>query len=129
MRYTLYLEHPEYLIGLKALRQYNKIAHKEVLFHVLPNIREGNLIGETEDGVHYKVYLTADSKFVFVHGRIYLTYTVHEDYVAEITGIEPSETMKKLYRSLVDIVDGVPITGPGDRFKLGLYTSMKGGTL
>lgn len=127
MKYTLYLEHQEYTIGMRALRQYNKKAHKEVLFNVLPNIRSGNLIGETEDGKHYKVALSTDPKFVFVHGRVYLTYIIHEDFVAEITGIEPSETLTKLYRSLVDVVEGVPITGPKDKFKLGLYNSMKGG--
>ena len=124
--YITDLENDSYRIGLKALSKYNRLAYKEVLFNVLPNIRAGKFIGDTSDGTNYVVTLPCDDRFIKIHGKVYLHYNVTGRKVT-ITALEPAKTLEKLHRKLVNVHDGVPITDQKDLFKLNLYNYMKGG--
>lgn len=123
--YMTDLESKSYQIGLKALSKYNRLAYKEILFTVLPNLRNGKFLGETTDGKNYILSLTCDEAFVKVHGEVYIHYSVDGRKVT-ITTIEPAQILEKLHRKLVSVHDGIPITDNKDLFKLNLYKCMKG---
>lgn len=123
--YVTNAENESYRIGLKALSKYNRLAYKEIIFNILPNIRIGNFLGETSDGIHYIITLPCDEKFSKIHGQVYLHYEI-SDHSVTMTSLEPSQILIKLHRKLVNICDGVPITDNKDLFKLHLYNCMKG---
>lgn len=116
-------ESKEYQIGLKALRKYNMLAYKEIIFNVMPQLRSGKLLGKTKDKCHFKVELPADDLFVKVYGPVYLLYYV-EDNIVVMQSIEPFKTFEKFYRKLVSVRDGIPITEDKDLFKIQLFKTM-----
>lgn len=109
---------------LRSLRKYNMLAYKKIIFDVLPQLRNGKLVGDKIKRATYRVELPCDAKFKYIHGQVYLIYQKHKHIIDLIT-IEPSDILIKLHGSLCDTLDGVPITSERDLFKLNLYKLVK----
>lgn len=68
----------------RALRKYNMLAYKKLLFYYYPNLKEGKFDGKIieqnkEAGrTKYELELPADEIFKKIHGHISVIYTVNE---------------------------------------------------
>ncbi len=78
-----YLNENEYHKKERAIRKYNMLAYKKLLFDFYPSIREGNFLGvitsnnDKEEQTTYELKLPTDAMFNKVHGDIILKYTVY----------------------------------------------------
>lgn len=116
----------KYNVGLKALSKYNRLAYKKVILEVIPQLKEGMLLGESADNINYSLNLPCTPKFTLVHGQLQLKFYVdHTRQVVYLESIEPYDKLLSLYRSLVDVREGVPITDKRDLFKLRIIKSLE----
>lgn len=119
MFYTLYLESNKYQTALKALSKYNRLAYKYILFTVIPELKDGHLIGNKLDDITYSIDLPCDSLFEYVHGKIQLKYHINtKDNQIIIDTIEPYNLLNQMYRKLITVKDGIPVTSKQDLFRL-----------
>ena len=78
-----YLNENEFRKKERAIKKYNMLAYKKLLFDFYPNLREGNLLGvvtsnNTKEGItKYELKLPTDVMFNKVHGDIMLHYTAY----------------------------------------------------
>lgn len=120
-------DNKNFLVGLRALDKYNKLAYKQLLFDILPKLRNGEFIGETKDKKNYKVKLSCDETFKQIHGQLFFTYTVdRKNKVIYLNQIEPFKKLLQLYQKLSKVQNGVPLLNDADAFKLNLLKYMKG---
>lgn len=77
-----YLNENEFRKKERAIKKYNMLAYKKLLFKIYPSFREGTFLGvrqETnKDYAKYDLKVPTDSMFAKVHGDIILHYTVYE---------------------------------------------------
>lgn len=78
-----YLNENEFRKKERAIKKYNMLAYKKLLFEFYPSLREGNLLGvitsnNTDEGItKYELKLPTDIMFNKVHGDIMLHYTAY----------------------------------------------------
>ena len=78
-----YLNENEFRKKERAIKKYNMLAYKKLLFEFYPSLREGNLLGvvtsnnEKEGITKYELKLPTDVMFNKVHGDIMLHYTAY----------------------------------------------------
>ena len=78
-----YLNENEYRKKERAVKKYNMLAYKKLIFEYYPSLREGNFIGvifsrnDKEDTITYELKLPTDPMFSKVHGDITLSYTIY----------------------------------------------------
>lgn len=77
-----YLNENEYRKKERAIKKYNMLAYKKLLFKFYPSFREGTFLGvktsKEKDQTKYELKVPTDSMFAKVHGDIILHYTVYE---------------------------------------------------
>ena len=77
-----YLNENEYRKKEHAIKKYNKLAYKKLLFNFYHEFREGNFLGvevshnEKDNSFKYELKIPTDNMFNKVHGDIILHYTV-----------------------------------------------------
>ena len=76
-----YLNENEFRKKERAIKKYNMLAYKKLLFSFYPSLKEGDLLGvivsNSEDVTKYELKLPTDVMFNKVHGDIMLHYTVY----------------------------------------------------
>ena len=78
-----YLNENEFRKKERAIKKYNMLAYKKLLFEFYPSLKEGNLLGvvtsnNVKDGItKYELKLPTDVMFNKVHGDIMLHYTAY----------------------------------------------------
>ena len=78
-----FLNENEFRKKERAIKKYNMLAYKKLIFDFYPSLKEGNFLGvmtghnDKEDTSTYELKLPTDSKFNKVHGDIILHYTVY----------------------------------------------------
>ena len=78
-----YLNENEFRKKERAIKKYNMLAYKKLLFEFYPSLKEGNLLGvvassSTKEGItKYELKLPTDAMFNKVHGDIMLHYTAY----------------------------------------------------
>lgn len=78
-----YLNENDYRKKERAIKKYNMLAYKKLLFDFYPSLREGNFIGvitshnEIDDTTTYELKLPTDVMFNKVHGDVILKYTAY----------------------------------------------------
>lgn len=79
-----YVNENEFHKKERAIKKYNMLAYKKLLFDYYPSLRDGNFPGvmtssnEEDNTSKYELTLPTDKTFVMVHGNITLHYTVYE---------------------------------------------------
>ena len=79
-----YLNENEFRKKERAIKKYNMLAYKNLIFDCVPNLRSGNFQGvltskNSQEGIlKYEYKLPTDRMFAKVHGEIILHYTVYE---------------------------------------------------
>lgn len=78
-----YLNENEFKKKENAIKKYNKLAYKKLLFKIYPSFREGSFLGiitnETNNTTNYELKIPSESTFNKVHGDIILKYTVYKN--------------------------------------------------
>ena len=78
-----YLNENEFRKKERAIKKYNMLAYKKLIFEFYPSLREGNFIGvesshnDVEDTTTYELKLPTDAMFNKVHGDVILQYTAY----------------------------------------------------
>lgn len=78
-----YLNENEFRKKENAIKKYNKLAYKKLLFKIYPSFRDGSFLGiitsELDNTVKYELKIPSESTFNKVHGDIILNYTVYKN--------------------------------------------------
>ena len=78
-----YVNENEFRKKERAVKKYNMLAYKKLLFDYYPSLREGNfqgvLVSSNEKDMidKYELTLPTDKTFTMVHGNITLHYSVY----------------------------------------------------
>ena len=84
-----YLNENEFRKKERAIKKYNMLAYKKLVFDFYPSFRDGEFKGvvvskNTKDGItKYELKLPTDRMFAKVHGDVKLYYTVYENQKLE----------------------------------------------
>ena len=95
-----YLNENEFRKKERAIKKYNMLAYKKLLFDFYPSLRDGNLLGvitsnNVEEGItKYELKLPTDIMFNKVHGDIMLHYLVLVTGCMSVGKIQESEVFR-----------------------------------
>ena len=123
-----YLNENEFRKKERAIKKYNMLAYKKLLFEYYPRIREGNILGievsRNKDVTNYELKLPTDVMFNKVHGEIILHYSVyHNQKIIMLDNITPDEILTEGHQKELTTYKGVMISkshANKDIFKINL---------
>ena len=131
-----YLDENKFRVRERAVRKYNTLAYKRLLFEYYPKLKEGEFLGKpiktNEDGsLMMELSLPTDTMFKKVHGEMKLHYTVYPDKkIILLTNITPDGILEEGHRSELKAYKGVMISKidpKRDMFKVNLLDKMNKG--
>ena len=118
----------------RAIKKYNMLAYKKLLFDYYPSLREGNFLGvlvSTNEKDHidkYELTLPTDKTFVKVHGNITLHYSVYKDNnTVMLETLTPEDILTEGHQKELTTYKGVMVSKSHkelDMFKINLLNSM-----
>ena len=123
-----YVNENEFRKKERAIKKYNMLAYKKLLFEYYPRIREGNFLGievsRNKDVTNYELKLPTDVMFNKVHGEIILHYSVyHNQKIIMLDNITPDEILTEGHQKELTTYKGVMISkshADKDIFKINL---------
>ena len=129
-----YLNENEFRKKERAVKKYNMLAYKKLVFDFYPSFRDGDFKGiivskNTKDMItKYELKLPTDRMFAKVHGDVVLHYTVYYDSnVVLLTNITPDSILEEGHRSELGTYKGVMISKTNkekDMFKVNLLNAL-----
>ena len=129
-----YINENEFKKKERAIKKYNMLAYKKLLFDYYPALREGNFQGilvstnEKEKTEKYELTLPTDKTFVKVHGNITLHYTVYlEQKTVILETLTPEDILTEGQQKELTTYKGVMVSKSHkelDMFKINLLNSM-----
>ena len=129
-----YLNENEFRKKERAVKKYNMLAYKKLLFDYYPNLREGNFQGvlvssnEKEKIDKYELTLPTDKTFTMVHGNITLHYSVYLDQkIVMLETLTPEDILTEGHQKELTTYKGVMVSKSHkdlDMFKINLLNSM-----
>ena len=119
---------------IAALKKYNMLAYKKLIFDCVPKLRDGNMQGvivskNSKEGIiKYEFKLPTDRMFSQVHGDVVLHYTLYENQkIIMLDTITPEEILSEGHQKELQTYKGVMISkshAERDMFKINLLNSM-----
>ena len=129
-----YLNENEFRKKERAIKKYNMLAYKKMLFEYYPALRDGNFVGvlssqdEKQKINKYELKLPTDSTFNKVHGDIILHYSVYLDQkIVMLDDITPDEILTEGHQKELTTYKGVMISkthAEKDIFKINLLNML-----
>ena len=129
-----YINENEFRKKERAVKKYNMLAYKKLLFDYYPSLREGNFLGvmvSTNEKDHidkYELTLPTDKTFVKVHGNITLHYSVYKDNnTVMLETLTPEDILTEGHQKELTTYKGVMVSKSHkelDMFKINLLNSM-----
>ena len=129
-----YINENEFRKKERAIKKYNMLAYKKLLFDYYPSLREGNFLGvliSTNEKDHiykYELTLPTDKTFVKVHGNITLHYSVYKDSnTVMLETLTPEDILTEGHQKELTTYKGVMVSKSHkdlDMFKINLLNSM-----
>lgn len=129
-----YVNENEFKKKEKAIKKYNMLAYKKLLFEYYPALREGNFQGvvvstdKENDIVNYELKLPTDKMFAQVHGNIVLHYSVYEGQkIVMLKTLSPEEVLSEGHREELTTYKGVMVTKSNkdrDIFMINLFSEL-----
>ena len=129
-----YINENEFRKKERAIKKYNMLAYKKLLFDYYPSLREGNFLGvmvSTNEKDHidkYELTLPTDITFVKVHGNITLHYSVYkDDNIVMLETLNPEDILSEGHQKELTTYKGVMVSKSHkelDMFKINLLNSM-----
>lgn len=130
-----YLNENEFRKKERAVKKYNMLAYKKLMFDFYPNFREGKFDGvitskNTKDKIFkYDLKLPTDAMFSKVHGDIILHYTVYESQkIVMLDTIDPEEILTEGHQKELSTYKGVMVSkshAEKDMFKINLLNMLE----
>ena len=123
-----YLNENDFRKKERAIKKYNMLAYKKLLFEIYPALREGKfngvLVNANEDINKYEQTLPTDEMFKRIHGQIKLHYTVYEkEKVVMLDTLTPEDILTEGAHKELTTYKGVTISkshSEKDMFKINL---------
>ena len=131
-----YLDENDYRKKERAIKKYNMLAYKKLLFDFYPSIKEGNFLGvmthhnDKEETSTYELKLPTDVMFNKVHGDITLHYTAyHKQKVIMLDDIStPDDILTEGHQKELTTYKGVMVSkshAKKDIFKINLLNMLE----
>ena len=129
-----YINENEFKKKERAIKKYNMLAYKKLLFDYYTSLREGNFLGvlvstnEQDNIDKYELTLPTDKTFVKVHGNITLHYSVYLDQkTIMLETLTPEDILTEGHQKELTTYKGVMVSKSHkdlDMFKINLLNSM-----
>ena len=129
-----YLNENEFRKKERAVKKYNMLAYKKLVFDFYPAFRDGNFMGvivskNTKDGItKYELKLPTDRMFAAVHGDVKLHYTVYENQKIELlVSLTPEDILTEGHQKELSTYKGVMVSkshADRDMFKINLLNML-----
>ncbi len=129
-----YLNENEFRKKERAVKKYNMLAYKKLIFEFYPEFREGVFNGvivskNTNDGIiKYELKLPTDTLFSKVYDDLVLHYTVYEKQkIVMLNTITPEDILTEGHQKELTTYKGVPVSkshAEKDMFKINLLNML-----
>lgn len=129
-----YLNENEFRKKERAVKKYNMLAYKKLVFDFYPSFRDGEFKGvvtskNTKDGItKYELKLPTDRMFAKVHGDVVLHYTVYENQkIVMLDTLTPEEILSEGHQKELSTYKGVMVSkshADRDMFKINLLNML-----
>ncbi len=130
-----YLKENEFKKKERAIKKYNMLAYKKLIFDFYPALKEGNFLGimvshsDKKKTSNYELKLPADQMFNKVHGDIILYYTVyHKQKIVMLDNFTPEELLTEGHQKELTTYKGVMVSkshAEKDIFKINLLNMLE----
>ncbi|MFA5602262.1 MAG: hypothetical protein WDA21_00815 [Bacilli bacterium] len=128
-----YFDEIEYKKLERAVKKYNMLAYKDLIFNCYSKLRsgvfEGEKISTDNDITTYEYKLPTTTMFVRVHGYLRLNYTVNEkENLIILNTLKPTEILEAGHRSELNTYKGVMVSKDNaakDKFKIELLNMIQ----
>jgi len=130
-----YLNENEFRKKERAIKKYNMLAYKKLIFEFYPSLKEGNLLGvlsshnNHDNTSKYELKLPTDAMFNKVHGDIILHYTAyHNQKIIMLENITPDDILTEGHQKELTTYKGVMISkshAEKDIFKINLLNMLE----
>ena len=137
MKNSFVIEYPnenEFRRKERAIKNYNMLAYKKLVFDFYPSFRDGEFKGvvvskNTKDGItKYELKLPTDRMFAKVHGDVKLYYTVYENQkLVMLDTLTPEEILSEGHQKELSTYKGVMVSkshAERDMFKINLLNML-----
>ena len=130
-----YLNENEFRKKERAIKKYNMLAYKKLIFDFYPSLREGNFLGvivsnnDKDNSTKYELKLPTDIMFNKVHGDIILHYTAyHKQNIIMLDDITtPDDILTEGHQKELTTYKGVMVSkshAEKDIFKINLLNML-----
>lgn len=129
-----YVNENEYKKKEKAIKKYNMLAYKKLIFEYYNDLREGKFPGvcvetDKQNGISkYELKLPTDRMFANVHGPLVLHYSVYENQrMVMLNTLTPEDVLTEGHMEELSTYKGVMVTNSHkdkDMFKINLFNAM-----
>lgn len=129
-----YLAENEFKKKERAIKKYNMLAYKKLIFDFYPALKDGNFLGVMVSNSaknhtsKYELKLPADAMFNKVHGDIVLHYTVyHKEKIVMLDDFTPDELLTEGHQKELTTYKGVMVSkshAAKDIFKINLLNML-----
>ena len=130
-----YLNENEFRKKERAVKKYNMLAYKKLLFDYYPSLRDGNFKGvivsqnKKENIEKYELTLPTDIMFKKVHGDMILHYSVYKNQnIVMLDTITPEDILNEGHQKELTAYKGVMISkthADKDIFKINLLNMIE----
>ena len=130
-----YLNENEFRKKERALKKYNMLAYKKLMFEHYPNFKEGEFAGvvvskNTSEGItKYELKSPTDAMFAKVYQDIILHYTIYENQrIVMLNNITPDDILTEGHQKELTTYKGVPVSkshAEKDMFKINLLNMLE----
>ena len=129
-----YLNENEFRKKERAVKKYNMLAYKKLVFDFYPSFRDGDFKGiivskNTKDMIiKYELKLPTDRMFAKVHGYFVLHYTVYENQkLVMLDTLTPEDILTEGHQKELSTYKGVMVSkshAERDMFKINLLNML-----
>lgn len=129
-----YVNENEFKKKEKAVKKYNMLAYKKLIFDHYPSFKDGKFDGviisknKEENIIKYELKLPTDIMFSKVHGDIVLQYSVYKNQkIVMLNTIQPEDILTEGHQSELSTYKGVMISKAHtqkDMFKINLLNML-----
>ena len=129
-----YLNENEFRKKERAIKKYNMLAYKKLIFEFYPSLRDGKFLGvlvssnEKDNIFKYELKLPTDAMFNKVHGDIILHYSAYKNQrIIMLDNLTPDDILTEGHQKELTTYKGVMVSKSHkdlDMFKINLLNSM-----
>lgn len=130
-----YLNENEFRKKERAVKKYNMLAYKKLIFDFYPSMREGDFQGvivahnDKDNVTKYELKLPTDTMFNKVHGDIVLHYSVyHDQKIIMLDNLTPDDILTEGHQKELTTYKGVMVSkthAEKDIFKINLLNMIE----